>query len=227
MPLACNVVDWCQGQPKMKGVRIHEQWLPVSGVSALSVRFHLRHQWPSKVSQYHAAKPFFQYTSYLTHRFLPEFSHGQKTGVSFSVVRAYPVGSLNKSSDMKKILDIPQCGSIYISRIWNMPFISPFSTLLWETLGKIQPLSTSRGFHFYRMPVLYPGLKKYWHITLWYCILLINIMSPIMLSPFKPLRAGVALRGFLIKSIKNLKLLAIQLAKRKIEVGFFCIESIG
>jgi len=69
----------------------------------------------------------------------------------------YPVGSFLKSYNMKKMLDILQCSSLYIVRIWNMPFISPFSILLCETLGKIQPLSTSRGFLFYRKPVLSPG----------------------------------------------------------------------
>jgi len=64
-----------------------------------------------------------------------------------------------------------------------MPFISAFSTLLCETLGKIQPLSTSRGFLFFRKPVLYPGLKinvdislcgivKCDQLTLWFFLII-------------------------------------------------------
>jgi hypothetical protein len=66
-----------------------------------------------------------------------------------------------------------------------MPFISPFSILLCETLGKIQPLSTSRGFLFYRKPVLYPGLKKNIDISLCGIVKIwsVNIMVLFAYSP--------------------------------------------
>jgi hypothetical protein len=57
-----------------------------------------------------------------------------------------------------------------------MPFISPFSILLCETLGKIQPLSTSRGFLFDRKPILSPGLKNL-DISLCGIVWLVNIMA--------------------------------------------------
>jgi len=56
-----------------------------------------------------------------------------------------------------------------------MPFISPFSILLCETLGKIQPLSTSRGFLFYRKPSLSPCLKNL-DISLCGIVWLVTIM---------------------------------------------------
>jgi hypothetical protein len=65
-----------------------------------------------------------------------------------------------------------------------MPFISPFSTLLCETLGIIQPLSTSRGFLFSKAGSL-SRVKKNIDISL--CgiveIWLVNIMVLYDYSP--------------------------------------------
>ena len=76
---------------------------------------------------------------------------------------------------MKIMLGIPQCSSLYVCGIWKMPCISPFSILLWETLGKIQPLSTSKGFLFDRKPGPSSGLENL-DILLCGMVWLFNIM---------------------------------------------------
>ena len=80
---------------------------------------------------------FFLYAFYIAPRFLPEFIHGQKPGVSFSVVRAYPVGSLFKLSDMKKYLTSYNVG-VYISAGYETCHLYPHSQL-----SSVKPLEKS------------------------------------------------------------------------------------
>ena len=91
---------------------------------------------------------FFLYASYIAPRFLPEFIHGQKPGVSFSVVCAYPVGSLFKLSDMKKYLTSYNVG-VYISAGYETCHLYPHSQLSSvKPLGNIPSVHFLKGFFF-------------------------------------------------------------------------------